>query len=103
MRVAVIGGTGQLRTDVSRAFVDNGDDVHRLTHADIEISNLDSVFRALDYIPQIVVNTAAMHHVEKCELEPEKAFATNALGARNLALFAQEKGAILIHVSTDYV
>jgi dTDP-4-dehydrorhamnose reductase len=103
MKVALIGGNGQLGTDVSRAFADIGDDVHTLTHADIEISNLDSVFRALDNKPQIVVNTAAMHHVDKCELEPEKAFATNALGARNLAVFAQERGAVLIHVSTDYV
>ena len=53
--------------------------------------------------PQIMVNTAAMHHVENCEQEPEKAFAVNALGPRNLALVARDLGAVLMHVSTDYV
>ena len=44
-----------------------------------------------------------MHHVENCELEPEKAYAVNALGARNVAEVARDLGAVLIHVSTDYV
>jgi dTDP-4-dehydrorhamnose reductase len=44
-----------------------------------------------------------MHHVENCESEPDKAFAVNALGARNLALVARDIGAVLTHVSTDYV
>jgi dTDP-4-dehydrorhamnose reductase len=44
-----------------------------------------------------------MHHVERCEQEPEKAFAINGLGSRNLALKARDLGAVLMHVSTDYV
>ena len=44
-----------------------------------------------------------MHHVETCEREPEKAFAVNGLGAKNLALMARQLDAVLIHVSTDYV
>jgi dTDP-4-dehydrorhamnose reductase len=41
--------------------------------------------------------------VESCELQPERGYAVNALGARNLALIANDLGATLIHVSTDYV
>jgi dTDP-4-dehydrorhamnose reductase len=41
--------------------------------------------------------------VENCESEPDKAFAVNALGARNLALGARDIGSVLMHVSTDYV
>jgi dTDP-4-dehydrorhamnose reductase len=44
-----------------------------------------------------------MHHVEQCEQQPEKAFAVNAIGVRNLAVVTKELGAVLIHVSTDYV
>jgi dTDP-4-dehydrorhamnose reductase len=51
----------------------------------------------------VVVNTAAMHHVENCERQPENAFAVNSLGARNLSLISRELDAVLIHVSTDYV
>ncbi|MGA2071869.1 MAG: dTDP-4-dehydrorhamnose reductase [Terriglobia bacterium] len=104
MKVVVVGSNGQLGSDVVRAFADNGDEVLPLTHADIEIADGESVtnkLRALE--PSLVVNTAAMHHVENCELQPERAFAVNALGARNLARAAREIGATLVHVSTDYV
>ena len=104
MKIAVIGADGQLGSDLVAAFSGNGDTVCGLTHAGIEISDLDSVSHALERIqPQLVVNTAAMHHVENCEREPEKAFAVNALGPRNLAKVAQDLGAALMHVSTDYV
>ena len=104
MKIAVIGANGQLGSDLVVAFSENGDAVCGLTHADIEISDLPSVSNALEDIrPQVIVNTAAMHHVENCEREPAKAFAVNALGPRNLALVARDLGAVLLHVSTDYV
>jgi len=49
------------------------------------------------------VNTAAMHHVEDCERDPDRAFAVNGVGARNLSLAAREIGSTVMHVSTDYV
>ena len=104
MKIAVIGGNGQLGSDVARAFANNGDQVCALTHSDMEISSIDSISARLnDLRPQLIVNTAAMHHVENCEREPEKAFAVNALGAKNLALVARDLDAVLMHVSTDYV
>ena len=104
MKVAVIGANGQLGTDVVRAFADNGDEVCALTHADLEVANIESVSACLRPMhPDVIVNTAAMHHVENCESEPEKAYAVNALGPRNLARIARELGAVLMHVSTDYV
>jgi len=104
MKIAVIGGNGQLGMDVTDAFTGNGDEVASLTHSDIEISDLSSVSKVFAEIqPQIVVNTAAMHHVEHCEKEPEKAFAVNAIGPRNLATVARDLGAVVMQVSTDYV
>ena len=104
MRIAVIGANGQLGSDVLRAFADNGDEVCPMTHSEIEIADIDSVSRALrESKPDIVVNTAAMHHVEKCEQEAERAFAINALGPRNLALVARDLDSMLIHISSDYV
>jgi dTDP-4-dehydrorhamnose reductase len=104
VKIAVVGANGQLGTDVVRAFADDGDEVCALTHADIEIADLDSVHSALRGLqPHIVVNTAAMHHVENCEREPQKAFSVNALGPMNLARVAQDLGSVLMHISTDYV
>jgi dTDP-4-dehydrorhamnose reductase len=100
----VVGANGQLGRDVAEAFGNNGDAVLGLSHSDIEISDVDSVTRTLrDLRPELIVNAAAMHHVERCEQDPPLAFAINALGPRNLALAAQDIGAMLIQISTDYV
>jgi len=104
MRVAVIGANGQLGADVVSVFAGLGHQVASLTHDEVELSSLDSVRNGLESSkPEFVVNTAAMHHVEKCEQDPERAFAVNAVGARNLAIVTRELGAVLVHVSTDYV
>jgi dTDP-4-dehydrorhamnose reductase len=104
MKVAVIGANGQLGSDVVSAFSAAGDTVQSLTHVEIEISEQQSVRGALrGYRLDVIVNTAAMHHVEQCEQDPAKAYAVNAIGARNVARIAKELGSLLIHVSTDYV
>jgi dTDP-4-dehydrorhamnose reductase len=104
MKIAVIGADGQLGRDVVRAFEGIGDEVYGLTHTEVEISNIDSVVKALQSaLPDVVVNTAAMHHVERCEQDPGAAFNVNALGARNLAEATRSLGILLMHISTDYV
>jgi dTDP-4-dehydrorhamnose reductase len=104
MKVAIVGGNGQLGSDLVQAFSANGDYVSALNHSEIEIAHLDSVERALVALqPQVIVNTAAMHQVESCERDPEKAFVVNALGPKNLALVGRQLNAVLIHFSTDYV
>jgi len=54
-------------------------------------------------MPDIVINTAAYHKTEECELNPEKSFSVNAIGAFNAAKAAKEIGAKIIFISTDYV
>lgn len=104
MKIAVIGASGQLGMDVVGAFMSNGDEVIPISHSDIELTDADSISNRLKGLnPHVIVNTAAMHHVETCEREPEKAFAVNGLGAKKLALVARNIGSTLMHVSTDYV
>lgn len=104
MKIAVIGSDGQLGCDVVDALAVQGHQVRSLTHADIEVSSLESVADCLQSLePQTVINTAAVHHVEHCEQHPDRAYAVNAIGARNLAMVTRELGGALIHVSTDYV
>lgn len=102
-QVAVIGANGQLGSDVVESFSGQSD-VFSLTHEDVELASIDSVAACLRALrPDIVVNTAAMHHVENCEGDPDRAFAVNALGARNLATATEDLDAFLVHISTDYV
>lgn len=104
MNVAVLGSSGQLGNDVCAAFRQNGDKVSALTHSDVELTSVSSVDAALSGVnPAFIVNTAAMHHVEKCEADPVAAFAANAIGARNIAEWAKRAGAAVAYISTDYV
>ena len=104
MKVAVIGANGQLGSDVYRVFQDNGDNVVALNHDAFEVSNFETVDYVMhDVMPDLVINTAAMHNVEACEEDPVKSFAVNGIGARNLALVSNDAGFILMHISTDYV
>ncbi len=104
MKVAVVGANGQLGSDVAQAFAEAGDAVCALSHDEIEVAAIDSVAVALKGLaPGVIVNTAAMHQVERCEQDPKGAFEVNALGPHNLAMVARDLGAVLIQVSTDYV
>lgn len=53
--------------------------------------------------PDYIVLTAAMTNVDLCETDREGAWKANALGPKGIAEAAQEVGAKLIHVSTDFV
>ena len=102
MKVAVTGASGQLGTDLCRVL--DGFDVVPLTHADIEITDVVSVRDVMSgHKPSVIINTAAYVRVDDSEDEKDRAFSVNCLGARNIAVVAQELGARLVHISTDYV
>ena len=103
MKIAVIGAHGQLGTDLLEVLSQEHD-VIGLNHADIEITEIDSVKNALSTIkPAIVLNTAAYHIVPEAEKFPAKAFQINGIGAMNLAKVCQDLDTRLVHYSTDYV
>ncbi len=102
MRVLITGSDGQLGTDLCRVLQDI--EVISLTHADLEITDMNSVKTAFTkHRPDVVINTAANVRVDDCETEQDNAFLANVLGARNVAVVAQELRAKLFHLSTDYV
>jgi dTDP-4-dehydrorhamnose reductase len=104
VKTAVVGSNGQLGQDVVQALAAAGHEVCGLTHKEIELFDAGMVARTLQPIaPAVVINTAAMHNVEQCELDPAKAFQVNTIGVRNLAVITRDLGAVLVHISTDYV
>jgi dTDP-4-dehydrorhamnose reductase len=103
-KVVVIGADGQLGSDIVAAFRAAGHEALPLTLAQMDVADGGQVQRALAGVrADVIINTAAMHQVEKCEADPARAFAVNALGARHLSLAANAAGARLVHISTDYV
>jgi dTDP-4-dehydrorhamnose reductase len=102
MKVVVIGANGQLGTDL---VLTHGDfEVIPLTHNDVEITDIGSIKTAFEkHKPDVIVNTAAYVRADDCEDNIDKAFLIHALGARNLAVYAQSHDAKLVHISSDYV
>lgn len=104
-RVAVIGGRGQLGSDLVRVFTERRRyDVRSLTRDEIDCTSWASVQRALEPLrPDVVVNCAAFVRVDECEDRPEEAFRVNAVGALHVARWCAAGGARCIYISTDYV
>jgi dTDP-4-dehydrorhamnose reductase len=104
MRVAVLGANGQLGSELAGELGRRGATVCALDHAAIRIEELDSVRAALHPLaPDLILDTAAFHHLPRCEEDPARAFAVNATGAANVAQVAAELGARNVYFSTDYV
>lgn len=103
MKIAIIGSNGQLGTDL-KEILSEEHDVTGLDHADIEITNIESVKNVLTTLkPDFLLNTAAYHVVPQCEQFPDKAFQINATGTLNLAKVCKDAGIKFLHYSTDYV
>lgn len=104
MKIALVGANGQLGSDLARVLPARGHDLVPLTHADVEVSDAESVEAMMAaHRPELVLNTAAFHKVDACEEEVGQAFAVNTFGVRTLALACRMHGAVLAHMSTDYV
>ena len=101
MTVAVIGSTGQLGQDLMRVF---GEEAVGFAHEDLEVTDEESVVAAVRSVePNWVLNTAAFHRVDDCEVDPALAFAVNATGALNVARAAADVGSGVAFFSSDYV
>ena len=103
MRLLVTGAGGGL----GRAFLDVAPSHHAitaLTHDELDVGDHHAVMRtAVPLRPEAILNFAAFTKVDACEAEPARAYRDNALGVQSLALSARACGAVLLHVSTDYV
>jgi len=102
MKIAVIGSTGQLGTDLMKALRDEHETIG-FTHENLEVSDYNRCLKLKEHHPDVIINTAAFHKTDQCEDELVRTFSVNAIGARNIALISKEIGAITVFISTDYV
>lgn len=103
-RIAVIGSNGQLGRDCIDVLRVSGKELLGVDVPAIDITSAGAISDCLaPFAPGVIINCAAYTNVDSCETEEEAAFAVNATGPRNLARFADQYGAWLFHVSTDYV
>lgn len=104
-KIIVLGASGQLGTclkmvstrreisDIAFPAEDQGNI--------LDVEGLEALFAA--HTPQYVINCAAYTAVDKAEDELALARRVNRDGAANLARLCKNHGAVLVHVSTDFV
>ena len=99
----ITGGRGQLGTDCTQVLAA----AHEVISVDLEELDItarsDVAQMVEDVAPDLILNCAAYTRVDACETDRDSAWNVNVTGPRNLALSAQARGSLLIHISTDYV
>ncbi len=99
-RILVTGATGRL----GRELVALLPQALAPTRAELDVTEADAVAAALAmHRPDVVVHAAAYTDVAGAEREPEACWRVNVAGTRHVADACAAIGAVLVHVSTDYV
>lgn len=104
MRALVFGGTGMLGRAVVAEGRRRGYPVLGLSRVQADLTDPDRLLAWVrEFRPEAVFNCAAFTVVDACESEPERAMAVNGEGVGHAAAAAAAVGALLVHVSSDYV
>lgn len=124
MRVAVTGARGLLGSRLCLELWNRGHDVVGLLRApapSLPAPAMESRRRPFEYRvcdltdgravegviaearPEVVIHTASMTDVDRCERDPALAYANNVEATAHLCRASRSAAAHLIHVSTDYV
>lgn len=104
MRILVTGASGQLGYDVERELERRGIEHLGTSSRELDITDREAVERLMAaYRPDAAIHCAAYTKVDLAEDEPERCWAVNADGTRNLAAACRKTGAKMLYISTDYV
>lgn len=103
-RLLLLGANGMFGTDALPIFRDAGFDAEGADLPEVDITSPDSLAARMDpFRPEVVVNAAGYTRVDDAESHPNEANGANADGAKLVAEACGKAGALLVHISTDYV
>lgn len=104
MKVLVTGASGQLGRDVVLLLEKVGHDVLACDRDQMDITNQTQCNDVISsYHPEVIIHCAAYTAVDAAETDTDGAYQVNAVGTRNVTVAAEQVGAKLIYISTDYV
>lgn len=104
MKIFVTGAGGQLGHELVRVAEEGGHSVTASTRDDLDITkpaDIRDAFAATR--PDVVIHAAAWTAVDACERDADRAFAVNGTATGFVAHAAQNVGARVVYISTDYV
>lgn len=103
--VVIVGSNGRIGSAVARRLAGRADlVVTALDRAALPLDDAAFIREKLSAMPiDLLINAAAITSVDACEEDPEAGWAVNAVAPGTMAEVCLEKGARMIHLSTDYV
>ena len=110
--ILVTGANGQLGNEMRLVSAGSKDryiftdvvEAEGLETVMLDITDLEAIRKMVkDNDVKVIVNCAAYTNVDKAEDDVDFCMLLNARAPENLAVAANEAGALLVHVSTDYV
>jgi dTDP-4-dehydrorhamnose reductase len=110
MRIFITGGSGLLGSKIAEIALEKGYKIYTgYCHNKPEFGEpvKFDLAKDLDIIhkikPEVIMHTAALTNVDECETNKELAYKINVEGTKKVAEIANELGAFIVYVSTDYV
>ena len=104
MDILILGGTGQVGTELQRRRWPAGITIHAPDRKELDFADDQCLERWLSGRHwDCVVNVAAFTAVDRAESDVAAAWQINALSPAILAAMTAKTGTPVIHVSTDYV
>ncbi|PNH97376.1 dTDP-4-dehydrorhamnose reductase [Vibrio diazotrophicus] len=103
MRVLITGCNGQVGRCLTERLKSKAE-ILALDYEGLDITDQAAVFSVVsDFLPDYIINAAAHTAVDRAEQEVELSNAINRDGPKYLAQAAESCGAVMLHISTDYV
>ena len=104
MKTLILGSNGQLGRSLTSSQWDTDVEILSLTRNELDVTNFEKVNNFLsESKPEVVINATAWINVPAAESDSDGAYWLNSDAVGNLASLCQLIGALLVHVSTDYV
>jgi dTDP-4-dehydrorhamnose reductase len=111
MKILVTGSNGLVGNALDRVLsrsehkhINTARSLGGISSEILDITDYDSVEGVMKkFLPDVVINSAAMANVDKCEEEREKCWSVNVDGVKNLVEACDKYGSHLVHISTDYI
>ncbi|NJN37826.1 MAG: dTDP-4-dehydrorhamnose reductase [Acaryochloridaceae cyanobacterium CSU_3_4] len=103
MRILLLGAQGQVGQEL-QVLLPRVGELLAVGRDKIDLAVPERLYDLIAPVqPEVIVNAAAYTAVDRAETEPELAHKINEQAPTRLAEIAQSLGAMLVHLSTDYV
>jgi dTDP-4-dehydrorhamnose reductase len=113
MKIFVTGGSGLMGSKLAEVALARGNQVFSgYAHNEpqcgravrFDLMDERGIYDLVDRLrPDVIIHSAALTDVDRCERERELAYKMNVEGTQAIAKAAEKAGAFLVYISSDYV